>query len=72
VEQMSLRGDLGETILWKPPENRSTIKNTPIMETGIYNLTQNETRALVHFADGQTQQWLLVRLEQPSEEATQQ
>jgi hypothetical protein len=40
-------------------------KNTPIMETGLYNLTQNETTALVHFADGQTQQWLMVRIEKP-------
>ena len=27
-------------------------KNTPIVETGLANLTKNETRALVHFADG--------------------
>ncbi len=42
-------------------------KNTPIMETGISNLTMNETRALMHFADGQTQQWLMVRVEGPQE-----
>jgi hypothetical protein len=42
-------------------------KNTPVMETGIQNLTMNETRALVHFADGTTQQWLLVRLEKPKD-----
>jgi hypothetical protein len=40
-------------------------KNTPIVETGIANLTANETRALMHFADGQTQQWLMVRVEGP-------
>jgi hypothetical protein len=40
-------------------------KDTPIMESGLANLTMNETGALVHFADGQTQQWLLVRLEKP-------
>ncbi len=40
-------------------------KNTPILETGISNLTQNEAPVLVHFADGQTQQWLLVRIENP-------
>lgn len=40
-------------------------KQRPIMETGIYNLAQDETAALVHFADGQTQQWLMVRLEEP-------
>jgi hypothetical protein len=37
----------------------------PIMETGISNLTQDSSPALIHFADGQTQQWLLVRLEEP-------
>jgi len=38
----------------------------PIMETGIINLTENTAPALVHFANGQTQQWLLVRLKEPS------
>lgn len=37
----------------------------PVMETGISNLTEDEAPALIHFADGQTQQWLLVRLEDP-------
>ena len=40
-------------------------KNTPIMETGIANLTQNETKVLVHFADEQTQEWLMVHVENP-------
>lgn len=39
----------------------------PLMETGIVNLTEDTAPALVHFADGTTQQWLLVRLEQPAE-----
>jgi hypothetical protein len=38
------------------------------METGIQNLTNDEAPALLHFADGQTQQWLLVRLEEPPAE----
>lgn len=42
-------------------------KQRPIMETGIGNLTQDTAPALVHFADGQTQQWLLVRLEEPQQ-----
>ncbi len=42
-------------------------KTTPIMETGISNLTQDTTPVLVHFADESTQQWLLVRLDQPKE-----
>jgi hypothetical protein len=37
------------------------------METGIINLTQDTTPVLIHFADGTTQQWLLVRLEKPGE-----
>lgn len=37
----------------------------PIMETGISNLTQDASPALIHFADGQTQQWLMVRLPEP-------
>ena len=44
-------------------------KQWPIMETGISNLTEDTAPALVHFEDGQTQQWLLVRLEEPEEEA---
>ncbi len=40
-------------------------KTQPIMETGISNLTQDTAPALIHFADGQTQQWLMVRLEEP-------
>ena len=42
----------------------------PIMETGISNLTEDESAALVHFEDGQTQQWLMVRLEDPEENST--
>ena len=42
-------------------------KQFPVMETGIYNLTQDTAAALIHFADGQTQQCLLVRLEEPKE-----
>ena len=39
----------------------------PIMETGIYNLTENEAGALLHFADGKTQQWTMVRLDEPEQ-----
>jgi hypothetical protein len=41
-------------------------KTRPIMETGIINLTQDTSPALIHFADVQTQQWLMVRLEEPA------
>ena len=43
----------------------------PVMETGISNLTEDEAPALIHFADGQTQKWLLVRLEDPEGTAKQ-
>ena len=39
----------------------------PIIETGIANLTQDSSPALIHFPDGQTQQWLLVRLPEPKQ-----
>lgn len=41
-------------------------QSRPIMETGISNLTQDTVPSLVHFADEQTQQWLMVRLEEPA------
>lgn len=40
-------------------------KSRPLMETGIVNLTQDTTPVLIHFADGTTQQWLLVRMAEP-------
>jgi hypothetical protein len=42
-------------------------KTRPLMETGIVNLTQDTAPALVHFADGTTQQWLMVRMDKPEE-----
>jgi len=44
-------------------------RDLPVMETGISNLTRDETNALVHFEGGVTQQWLLVRLG-PDDETT--
>ncbi len=45
----------------KPPTAR-----TPdlVMETGIYNLTQDQAEVLVHFGPEQTQTVLLVRLDE--------
>lgn len=40
----------------------------PLMETGIANLTQNTAPTLIHFADGTTQQWLMVRMDQPKDD----
>jgi hypothetical protein len=41
-------------------------KTRPLMETGISNLTQDTAPALIHFEDGTTQQWLMVRLDKPA------
>jgi hypothetical protein len=38
-----------------------------VMETGIYNLTQDTAPALIHFGKDKTQNRLLVRMEQPKE-----
>jgi hypothetical protein len=40
-------------------------KIRPLMETGLANLTKDNTPALLHFPDGTTQQWLLVRMDDP-------
>ncbi len=39
-----------------------------VVETGLYNLTQNESPALVHFGTDRVETWLLVRLESPTQE----
>ncbi len=38
-----------------------------LIETGLYNLTKDEAPALVHIGEDKTEQWLLVRLKQPSD-----
>ncbi len=43
-------------------------KSTPIMETKLDSLTENETNALIHFADGTTQEWLMLHMEKPADE----
>jgi hypothetical protein len=45
-------------------------KSAPIMETQLYNLTENEVGTLVHFEDGETQQWTLVRMDEPEKESS--
>ena len=39
----------------------------PFVHDGIVNLTKDDAPALPHFSDGQTQQWLMVRLEEPKD-----
>jgi len=43
-------------------------KSAPIMETKLDSLTENETNALIHFADGTTQEWLMLHMEKPAED----
>ena len=38
-----------------------------VVETGIYNLTENQTECLMHFGTEHTQTWLLVRMEEPKQ-----
>lgn len=40
-------------------------KSSPIIETGMQNLTMNETQILVHFDGGRTETYLMVRVENP-------
>jgi hypothetical protein len=42
-------------------------KKETVYETGVGNLVRPETAMLVHFGKDRTQQWTLVRLEQPPE-----
>jgi hypothetical protein len=42
-------------------------RKEPIYEVGFANLTNSETTMLVHFGKDRTQQWSLVRIEQPGE-----
>jgi len=41
-----------------------------VMEAGIYDLTEDESTALVHFGPEKTQTWVLVRLDEPEDEST--
>jgi hypothetical protein len=43
----------------------------PVFEVGIANLTKDEATMLVHFASDKTQQFNLVRIEQPEKESAQ-
>jgi hypothetical protein len=43
-------------------------KSQTIVETGLYNLTKDEAPALLHFGTEKTQEWLLVRMNDPDEE----
>ena len=39
-----------------------------VIETGLYNLTQQDAPVLVHYGTEQVEDWLFVRLENPEAE----
>ncbi|MEW4486935.1 hypothetical protein AB1L42_02580 [Thalassoglobus sp. JC818] len=39
-----------------------------VVETGLYNLTQDEAPVLVHYGPGDVENWLLVRLDYPEDQ----
>jgi hypothetical protein len=41
-----------------------------VVETGLYNLTKDESPVLIHFGKERTEQWLLVRLKKDSDAAS--
>ncbi|HIF30332.1 MAG TPA: hypothetical protein EYG57_17130 [Planctomycetes bacterium] len=41
-----------------------------VMETGIFNLTEDKATALVHFGVNEHQTWVMVRLDDPKDEPT--
>ncbi|WP_253156972.1 protocadherin [Stieleria tagensis] len=41
-----------------------------VVETGLYNLTKDESPVLIHFGKDRTEQWLLVRLKNDSADAS--
>jgi hypothetical protein len=45
--------------------------NERVFDTGIYNLTKSQAPVLVHFGTDRTQQWLLVRVDQPKNDQSQ-
>ncbi len=45
---------------WTVGDNSNTV-----IETGLYNLTKDEAPALIHFGTEKTQEWLLVRMDDP-------
>ncbi len=59
VDQKSQRA------VWKFADEKN---QEVLMESGIYNLTQDEATALVHFGADKPQNWLMVRLPAPEEE----
>lgn len=50
-----------QRVAWTVGDDTQTV-----YETGLYNLTRDETPALIHRGADKTEQWLLVRMKQPN------
>jgi hypothetical protein len=51
-----------QRVAWTVGDNKRTVG-----ETGLYNLTKEESPALIHLGKDKTQQWTLVRLKPPQQ-----
>ena len=51
---------------WHIANNKTTV-----IETGLYNLTKDQSTALVHYGPDKTEQFVLVRMKKPEEQAGQ-
>jgi hypothetical protein len=49
-----------QKVAWTVGDNTKTVG-----ETGLYNLTRDESPVLIHIGPDKSQQWMLVRLKQP-------
>jgi hypothetical protein len=52
---------------WRPVDDKN---RDIVMETGIYNLTDDVTKALLHYGSEKTQEVGMVRLEEPDSDET--
>ena len=51
-----------QRVAWHVGANKNLV-----IETGLYNLTQDHSTALVHYGPDRTQQYVLVRIKQPDQ-----
>ncbi len=49
----------GNGVAWTIGDDKNTV-----MDTGLYNLTEQESTVLVHYGTAKTAQWMMVRLKQ--------
>lgn len=65
-QSYEIAGEVDQTsqrAVWKA----SGVENSPVIETGLYNLTEAEAPIRITFSDGTAQNRILVRLEEPQQ-----